>query len=74
MKSLRINVSFSISLNLRFTVLYPFSDSRMLLERSCFSMMVCRSHRARPDVAAAANIGAFRIDYPKSALRRHDVV
>jgi len=36
----RFNVSFSLFLHLQFTVLYPFSDSRMLPKRSCFSPMV----------------------------------
>jgi hypothetical protein len=47
-----------LSLNPRFTVLYPFPDSRMLLERSCFSLMVCRAISLAADVGVSTAIGA----------------
>jgi uncharacterized protein (TIGR00645 family) len=56
-----------MSLNRQFTVLYPFSDSRMLLECSRFSLIECCADATRPDVAVAATIRPLRITY-KAAI------
>jgi hypothetical protein len=46
----------SCRVNYQFTVHYPFSDSRMLPERSCFSLILCRDRRLRPHGAGEAII------------------